>query len=357
MTVIVASQDIGFGRKLGQGAFGEVYEATLRPFGGVAVKVVMPTLTLPNSFAQWRDYLLGEADKLHAAEHPNVVRFLACSYDSSADRVFIATELCRGSVADEAGTDPVPLEVLHGYVRGALLGLECLHGRGMIHRDLKPGNILIDKQGTAKLGDFGLVSDRLLAGYGSGVGYCFHLAPEVLVNGTTSTKTDVWAMGMTVYRLLNGEAWWLEHLARQGIAPGDAVAIKTNVLKGKMARRISWMPHVPKRWRRFVCSALRDDSAQRFQDATSMLNAMSGLPVSPSWLCSITPTNIRWQRDAHRRNVVEWEGRSSNQHRVRKWSEPLPGAGGRARSFGESNTAVFEEARRQCERFLGTRTT
>ena len=117
------------------------------------------------------------------------------------------------------------------------------------------------------------------------------------------------------------------------------------------------MPHVPNEWRRLVRSALNDDSGRRYQNATQMLGVMSSLPSSPSWVCSCDPTTIRWVQDGSRRLVVEWTGRLTRSHRVRKWSEPLPGATGRTRSFGDVTTTKFEEARRQAEVFLGTRTT
>jgi serine/threonine protein kinase len=211
--------------------------------------------------------------------------------------------------------------------------------------------------GRAKLSDFGLVSDQLVAGYGSYNGYYFHMAPEVLSNRTTSTKTDVWAMGLTIYRLLNGEMWWKEYLHRKGIDPNDSATIKDDILRGNLAGRLLWMPHVPNAWRRVVRAALRDDSATRYQDATQMLGATSGLPSSPSWRCCGDPTTLRWARDDKRRVVVEWTGRHTRSHRVRKWSEPLPGKKGRQRTFGDATTTRFEEARRQAEVFLGTRTT
>ncbi len=356
MTVVVATQDIDIGARLGAGAFGQVHRGVLRPFGDVAVKIVQPSSAGP--FSLWKEYLFAEADRLHAAEHQHVVRFLACSYDATSNRVFIVTELCRTSVGDEAGDDPVPLNKLQPIAREALLGLEALHQRGMIHRDIKPGNLLLAPSGRTKLADFGLVSDDLVAGYGSYNGYYFHLAPEVLAKRTTSTKTDVWAMGVTLYRLLNGETWWNEYLETKGIGPTDVNTIKSNILGGNFAGKLPWMPHVPDAWRRFLRAALHDDATKRFQNATGMLSAMASLPSSPSWLCTCDPTTVRWWTDAQqRRTVVEWTGRRTRSHRVRKWSEPLAGVSGRPRSFGEVVVGRFEDARRQAEVFLGTRTT
>ena len=77
-----------------------------------------------------------------------------------------------------------------------LMGLAALHARQMLHRDIKPGNILIDTAGVALIGDFGLVTDDLLLGYGSQAGYGDHIAYEVWQGKGTSAKSDIWALGI-----------------------------------------------------------------------------------------------------------------------------------------------------------------
>lgn len=351
MTAVVGKQLIHLDGRLGAGHFGEVFRGRLRPFGVVAVKVVKGALARDD----WRDHLLKEADRLHEAQHPNVVRFLACAHD--ADEVFIVTELCKCSVADDAGMDPVPVAQLRRYVRESLLGLEALHQRQMIHRDIKPGNLLVTESDRVKLADFGLVSDELVNGYASYQGYYHHLAPEVFTQHTTSMKTDVWAMGLTIYRLLNGECWWREWLRRKGVDLSDAEAAKADILQGNLAGRLVWMPHVPDRWRRFVRSCLRDDAAARLQNATQMLTGITNLPDAPSWRCLGSSGRLRWELDARRRTVVEWRGWLTGQHAVSKWTEPLPCATGRTRTTGKNETRRFEDARRYAEVLLGTRTT
>src|SRR4030088_309089 len=108
--------------------------------------------------------------------------------------------LCPGGslqTAFEAG--PMTLPAVRKAGTEVLMGLTALHARQMLHRDIKPGNVLIDAEGGAKLGDFGLVTDDLVLGYGSQAGYYDHIAFEVWHGNGTSARSDIWAFGMTLF--------------------------------------------------------------------------------------------------------------------------------------------------------------
>lgn len=150
----------------------------------------------------------------------------------------------------------------------------------------------------AKLSDFGLVTDRFIAGYASHQGYVDHLAPEVFRDDRTSPRSDVWAMGMTLYRMLNGEPWYNEVQSTLGVdwtQPGADKVVQALITRGGFARRLPWMPHVPNAWRRFVRKAMHDSTASRFQSGGAMLSALT-LAVEPSWDCSVAGGNIAWRR-------------------------------------------------------------
>ena len=187
--------------------------------------------------------------------------------------MYIITELCDAGLHASIKNGPLPLAVARKYVRHALLGLEALHVRGMVHRDLKPANILTTGDSAAKLSDFGLVTDKLVAGYASQQGYLEHLAPEVIVNARTSAKSGVWAMGLTIFRLLNGEPWYADVQAALGIDWTRpylaAISTGSNISscrRGSSPARLPWMPHVPDQWRRFVRKAMSDQLAKRYQN-------------------------------------------------------------------------------------------
>jgi serine/threonine protein kinase len=223
------------------------------------------------------------------------------------------------------------------------LGLQALHARGMLHRDIKPGNLLIDRRHVTKLGDFGLVTDNLIFGYGSAAGYADHLAPEIYGGGPTSARTDIWALGMTIYRLLHGTSWYER-------SPPPQLQIPL----GGFAQRLSWLPHIPNSWRRFVRKALKDDPNARYQNATEVVNALATLPAGAGWLCTVTPVDVSWVKRTSRRQVnVLWTEHSPRRHEWRAWSEPL--TAGRNRALGGSQTAVgLRELDRQLQAFFAT---
>jgi serine/threonine protein kinase len=335
---LVALTDITIGTQLGSGHFGTVHVGALQPHGEVAIKILdckKMEAFLRISVSDWdlfRAKLFAEADALKRAQHENVVQVFAVHYDASKNNVFIVTERCESSIEARIKHGPLPLAVVKSYARHALSGLENLHMRGMIHRDIKPGNILI-KAGRAKLSDFGLVTDNLVAGYASSVGYVDHLAPEVLSGGGSSMRSDVWAMGMTLYRLLNGEPWYREVRRRLGIdhtvadpiaSAAAATRAEQLVLKGGFAKRLTFMPPVPDSWRRFVRKAMHDDKNMRFRDGAHMLSAMT-LPDGPSYNCDMgSPDVIRWSRQVgDREEVVTWERSPSTAQRVAALTRPI----------------------------------
>ena len=345
--------DIDLLAKIGQGQFGVVYRATMQPHGLVAAKEIdCGVMAKRLGTADWailRDHLFAEAETLRKAAHQHVVRVFSVHYDGTKKHVYIITELCDGGLDASIKNGPLPLVTVRKYVRHALLGLEALHGRGMIHRDLKPANILTTA-GTAKLSDFGLVTDQLVAGYASQQGYLEHLAPEVIVNARTSTKSDVWAMGLTIYRLLNGQPWYADVQAALGIDWTDPPAaihrVKYLLSAGKFATRLPWMPHVPDAWRRFVRKAMSDLPAKRFQNGGAMLTALStlALPDEPSWECSVAAGNIVWRRTKETREEVAELKSVAALYDYHAISKPLAGLTGRRLTHAASKKSVTRKA-------------
>lgn len=217
-----------------------------------------------------------------------------------------------------------------------------LHHAPMLHRDIKPGNVLLDAHGVAQLADFGLVTDELILGYGSIAGYSDHIALEVWQNLLTSAKSDIWALGMTLYRLMHGMAWYRESPRPVGL-----------VQKGGFASTLKWLPHIPNRWRRVIRKMMNDDTSARYQSADQVLSAISRLPVDLEWKCEVSPARIQWTRIAKGRKIlVQWDRLAPRRHEWRAWSEPL-GSGGRKATLSGSNGVVSKaQAIRELEEFF-----
>lgn len=288
--------ELKLGRKIGEGFFGDVHEATDNVHGKVAVKVLRQVpWESPADWAVRKETLLAEAQTLKAAEHENVVRVHALVRADMDDRLHLVMEFCvNGSLQSEYEQGPLLLSRAKTVLSDVCRGLECIHARGMVHRDIKPGNILGSKK-RFKVGDFGLVSDSLVFGYASAGGYTDHLAPEVHKDDLTSGQSDVWALGMTIYRLIHGHPFYLNSL---GI-----VDIPASIKNGGFASNLPWLAHVPNAWRKFIRKAMHDDTAQRFRTAFAMCQAAASLPIEPDWECDYTAAKVSWSREKGDRQI------------------------------------------------------
>jgi eukaryotic-like serine/threonine-protein kinase len=331
------------GAKLGNGHFGEVFLGQDSVHGQVAVKVL--ARKPGHSDHEWSKYktgFLAEAQNLSKARHRNVVQVFHIEELPDGNSIRFCMALCpRGSLQSAFDNGPMALIDLRKMATEVSLGLEALHKRGLLHRDIKPGNILLDDNGVAQLGDFGLVTDNLILGYGSQAGYSDHIAPEVWAGGGTSAKTDIWALGMTLYRLLHGKTWYEEAQSPRFVVP-----------IGGFADTLLWLPHIPKAWRRVIRKMLNENPPLRYQSAGQVLNALSALPT-PSWSATVTPHLVRWtQSSGDRLKVVEWPRHSARKHEWKAWSEPVGKAGRKMSLAGSNGLTGKAEAIRELEVFF-----
>lgn len=323
--------DIAEITQIGAGSFGRVFLADHPLHGRVAVKRL--DRGPAESDVAWtarKATLLNEGHLLKAAEHPNIVRVLEVGESPDSNAILLVMELCEmGSAESLYKRGPSPIRRVRRILTGAALGLQAVHSRGMLHRDIKPGNILLASDGGAKLGDFGLVADNLLFGYATGAGYADHLAVEFFQTRRTSVKTDIWAFGMTTYRLLVGQGFYQTNLSRPSFS----------VPKGGFATHLPWLAHVPAAWRRFVRKAMNDDPDVRFRDATALFTALSALPDEPNWACRYQPDQVHWIRTVDmRKRIVVWNRLSARRH---TWSaESVPKGIGRSRKIGGSSGII-----------------
>lgn len=194
---------------LGSGGNGLVYRAQHSVSNlEVALKILSPTIAADST---WRARFIREARQLALLKHPRVV---GCSDLGEADgTLYMAQELMRGGDAEALSRSQggsLPGLQAAAIARDAALGLTAVHSARLIHRDLKPSNILLSDDGTAKLGDFGLVQvldqHRPLTLGGKIVGTPAFMSPEQ-VEGIIELdfRSDVYALGATLYYLLTGK--------------------------------------------------------------------------------------------------------------------------------------------------------
>ncbi len=243
--------------RLGAGGMGVVYRATHRVMNrAVALKVIHRRLSdRPDFVEQFRR----EVQAVALLAHPNIVT--AHDADRAGDLHFLVMEQVEGITLDRLAErdGPLPIQLACECVRQTALGLQHAHERGMVHRDVKPGNIILTPTMTAKVLDFGLArlaADEVTAETASGsallVGTPDYVAPEQARDpGAANASADVYGLGCTLYFLLTGQPPFpggtvlQKLLAHQDRPPQSATGLRPDVprpLAGLIERMLAKNP-------------------------------------------------------------------------------------------------------------------
>lgn len=207
------------GALIGQGSFGSVFLALHEITGELmAVKQVeMPSdsgTQLDNKKRGMVEALKREIGLLRELQHPNIVQYLGSNSDDAHLNIFLEY-VPGGSVAAMLNSyGPLREPLIRNFVRQILTGLAYLHGRDIIHRDIKGANVLVDNKGGIKISDFGIskrveASSLLNSGAGhnhrvSLQGSVFWMAPEVVKQTSYTRKADIWSLGCLVVEMFTG---------------------------------------------------------------------------------------------------------------------------------------------------------
>ncbi|MFI9294435.1 serine/threonine-protein kinase [Streptomyces gardneri] len=192
---------------IGRGGMGEVWQATDEVLGRpVAVKLMLGHGTDPSAGDRFRL----EAQTAARLSHPHVVGVF--DFGTWDGKLFLVMELVEGDSLAGSPSDPLvlPAERVAVVAAHAAAGLAAAHRQGVVHRDIKPGNLLVDAEGTVKLADFGIarfVDDpsAALTTTGQIVGTGLYLAPERALGQPASSASDVYSLGCVLYQLLTGQ--------------------------------------------------------------------------------------------------------------------------------------------------------
>jgi len=193
-------------KRIGRGGMGVVYRATQLSLGrDVALKVLSPTLTKDRTFVQ---LFIEEARAAGRLNHPNIVQV----YDvaSEGDLYFISMELMeRGSIQDLLRTEgKIPVERAVPMILDAARGLQYAEGKKIVHRDIKPDNLMQNAEGVVKIADLGLAKSTHDSAHSVGdegiLGTPHFIAPEQALGREVDIRCDIYSLGATFYRMVTG---------------------------------------------------------------------------------------------------------------------------------------------------------
>ncbi|HLA92193.1 MAG TPA: BTAD domain-containing putative transcriptional regulator [Actinomycetota bacterium] len=190
--------------QIGEGAFGVVYRATQPQIGReVAIKAVQPELANHPDFVRRFER---EAQIVAKLEHPHIVPLY--DYWREPDAAYLVMRFLRGgSVEDLLRSGPLEPERASSILDQVAAALSAAHRQGIVHRDVKPGNVLLDEEDNAYLTDFGVALDAGSPERSTGMmirGTPGYLSPEQVRLDPASPRSDIYALGIVVYEMLTG---------------------------------------------------------------------------------------------------------------------------------------------------------
>jgi len=278
---------------LGAGGMGEVYRAKdTRLNRDVAIKVLPGHLAAtPEARARFER----EARAISSLNHPHICTLYDVGHESGVD--YLVMELLEGeSLADYLARGPLPLADVLRIGAQVADALDKAHRKGLVHRDLKPGNIVLTKNG-AKLLDFGLalargagaVSDltssptmaRPLTREGTILGTFHYMAPEQLEGKEADARSDLWALGATLYEMATG---------KRPFEGASQVSLISSIMKDKPRPLVELQPTSPAALDRLIHECLAKDPEDRRQSAGDFKRELDWIAQGgPSGVATVQP--------------------------------------------------------------------
>jgi serine/threonine protein kinase len=303
-------------RRLGRGTSGVVYQAIDSDHRHVALKLMIPDVASDEA-ARLR--FLRDAETLISLHHRNIVTTFDCGVHDGAP--FIVMELLAGSTLRDRmrGQEPMSLEAKLDVVIQLCDGLQHAHERGIVHRDVKPANIWLLRNGGVKLLDFGVAhfAGSTLTQPGDVLGTVAYTSPEQLAGNVVDGRADIFAAGTILYELLTG---------RRPFDGDNVAAVMEKVLREDPPPLAEVAPGLSGSIREATTIALQKDPAARFPHAADFASELrlaryevttppssvgSGAePDQPTMI--LEPTRVVGPDGSHSQSVPERDARTAS---------------------------------------------
>lgn len=268
-------------RYLAEGGMAWVYEARDPKFPArrLALKVLKPQAGSGELFHRF----VAEAKLLAGVDHPNLVTIFDLARDRDTGLAYYTMTFVEG--ASFVRPEPVPWRDAIGPFLGILDGLAELHDRGVIHRDIKPGNMLLKHDGRALLADLGIARDPDSAGLtraGTVMGTPAYMPPEQAAGGRVDARADLFAIGMSIYRVVTGRTLYQ---ALDGVDSRSGQSILFH-LAGCTSRGeeldFVFPDSVPPALQAVIAKACRFDPEARHESASALRAELAALLEAPA---------------------------------------------------------------------------
>ncbi|MGF2949473.1 Stk1 family PASTA domain-containing Ser/Thr kinase [Microbacterium alcoholitolerans] len=266
---------------IGQGGMAKVHRGYDLTLGRqVAIKILDPELARDTAF---RTRFRLEAQAASRMSHPSIVRVYDAGDPSASasgsggqggDEPYIVMELVHGTLLkDVIAQGPVPVADAIRYTDGILEALDYSHRAGVVHRDIKPGNVMITEKGQVKVMDFGIAravsdSSSTVAETTQIIGTAAYFSPEQAKGESVDSRTDLYSAGVVLYELLTG---------RQPFRGDSPVAVAYQHVSETPVPPSELNEDLPRSLDAIVLRALAKDPYQRFPDSASFRAALNGV--------------------------------------------------------------------------------
>jgi eukaryotic-like serine/threonine-protein kinase len=253
-------------RELGHGGMGRVYLVRNVISDRVeAMKILLPDLAARSEFVA---RFMREIKTLAGLDHPNIAALRTAF--SVGDHFVMIMEYVEGvTLADRLKEGPFSTSDALNYTGQVLSALSYAHGKHVIHRDIKPGNMMLTPQGVVKLMDFGLARSADEVGLtmtGTTLGSLDYASPEQVKAQPTDERSDLYSLGVSLYQMVTGQRMF-------------SVTSSYSIMQAQVSQTprppIELMPTIPKALNDVIMMAIAKDPAQRFQTANALRNALS----------------------------------------------------------------------------------
>ena len=260
---------------IGTGGMAVVYKARCHRLNRlVAIKILKDELGKDEEF---RDRFHGESQAVAMLSHPNIMSVYDVSTHEGAD--YIVMELIDGITLKQYMEKKGTLnwkETLH-FAMQIAKALEHAHGRGIVHRDIKPHNVMVLKNGSVKVTDFGIA--RLMSQSNTltkeALGSVHYISPEQAKGGRVDNRSDLYSLGVVMYEMMTGRAPY------DGDTP---VAVAIQHINGGATMPSVLNPNIPGGLEQIIMKCMATDPGKRYSSATALLYDLEELRKNPAIL-------------------------------------------------------------------------